>query len=100
MGITHDYPLFWPSIPTKLPTVTRPFRLDTVDRDWTYVFLCLPNWNEGQEHLANLSARGELMTAAKSNHMVHDDEPELVIDAIRRLHIGDSAQVAPSEKVN
>jgi len=58
------------------------------------------NWNEGQEHLANLSARGELMTAAKSNHMVHDDEPELVIDAIRRLHIGDSAQVAPSEKVN
>jgi len=56
------------------------------------------NWNEGQEHLANLSARGELITAAKSNHMVHDDEPELVIEAIQRLHIGDSAQVARAKR--
>jgi pimeloyl-ACP methyl ester carboxylesterase len=44
------------------------------------------NWSEGQEHLAALSTAGELIVAEKSNHMVHEDEPEVVIDAIRRVH--------------
>jgi pimeloyl-ACP methyl ester carboxylesterase len=46
------------------------------------------NWSEGQEHLAALSTRGELLVAANSNHMVQHDEPEVVIAAIRRLHDG------------
>jgi pimeloyl-ACP methyl ester carboxylesterase len=42
-------------------------------------------WSEGQKRLAALSANGTFIVAEKSNHMIHDDEPELVLDAIRRL---------------
>jgi len=42
-------------------------------------------WEEGQHRLAALSSRGRLVVATHSNHMVQNDEPELVIDAIRRV---------------
>ena len=42
-------------------------------------------WEDGQHRLAALSTRGELVVATQSNHMVQNDEPELVIDAIRRV---------------
>ncbi len=42
-------------------------------------------WEAGQERLAAMSTHGELVLAAKSNHMIQSDEPELVINAIRRV---------------
>ena len=42
-----------------------------------------PGWREGQERLAGLSSRGRLVVAHKSNHMIHAEEPELVLDAVR-----------------
>ncbi len=44
-----------------------------------------PGWLDGQRRLAALSTRGELVVATKSNHMIHAEEPELVLDAIRRV---------------
>jgi pimeloyl-ACP methyl ester carboxylesterase len=43
-------------------------------------------WTEGQRKLATLSTNSELIVAAKSNHMINNDEPQVVIDAIRRVH--------------
>ncbi len=43
-------------------------------------------WAEGQRKLAALSMNSELIVAAKSNHMINNDEPQVVIDAIRRVH--------------
>jgi pimeloyl-ACP methyl ester carboxylesterase len=42
-------------------------------------------WEAGQERLARLSTRGELIVAANSNHMIQADEPDLVVDAIERV---------------
>ncbi len=42
-------------------------------------------WREGQHRLALLSTRGELVVAEHSNHMVQSDQPDLVVDAIRRV---------------
>jgi hypothetical protein len=42
-------------------------------------------WREGQERLARLSTRGELVVATRSNHMVQSDQPDLVADAVRRV---------------
>jgi pimeloyl-ACP methyl ester carboxylesterase len=42
-------------------------------------------WTDGQKRLAALSTRSELIVAAKSNHMIQSDEPQLVVDAIRRV---------------
>jgi pimeloyl-ACP methyl ester carboxylesterase len=44
------------------------------------------NWSEGQQRLARLSTDSVLIVAEKSNHMIHIDEPQVVIDAIRRIH--------------
>jgi hypothetical protein len=44
------------------------------------------NWGEGQKRLAALSTDSVLIVAGKSNHMIQHDEPELVLDAIRRVH--------------
>ncbi len=38
-----------------------------------------------QADLAALSSRGELMVAAHSGHFVHQDEPEVVVAAIRKI---------------
>ena len=43
-------------------------------------------WDAGQKRLAALSTRGELIVAEKSNHMIHLDQPDLVVNAIHRVH--------------
>lgn len=43
-------------------------------------------WQEGQRKLAELSRQSELIVAARSNHMIYLDEPEVVVEAIRRVH--------------
>jgi|SRR5579863_1308877 len=43
-------------------------------------------WTEGQTRLAALSTNSLLIRANNSNHMIQMDEPELVVDAIRRVH--------------
>ena len=42
-------------------------------------------WSAGQQRLAALSTNGELVVAHNSNHMVQLDEPQVVVDAIRRV---------------
>lgn len=44
------------------------------------------NWSEAQRRLAALSKESMLVVASKSNHMIHQDEPELVLDAVLRVH--------------
>jgi len=43
------------------------------------------NWSDGQSQLAALSTDSVLIVAKDSNHMIQQDEPELVVDAIRRM---------------
>jgi pimeloyl-ACP methyl ester carboxylesterase len=43
-------------------------------------------WLDGQHRLAALSSRGTLIVAEHSNHMVHSDQPEIVVDAVRRVY--------------
>jgi pimeloyl-ACP methyl ester carboxylesterase len=45
------------------------------------------NHQEGQEQLAALSTNSVLIVAEKSSHAIPWDEPEVVIDAIRRVAI-------------
>jgi pimeloyl-ACP methyl ester carboxylesterase len=42
-------------------------------------------WAAGQQRLAALSTNGELVVAHNSNHMIQMDEPQVVVDAIRRV---------------
>jgi pimeloyl-ACP methyl ester carboxylesterase len=44
-----------------------------------------PFWRPGQERLARLSTRSELIVAEQSNHMVAFEQPELVLGALRRM---------------
>ena len=43
------------------------------------------NWRQLQQDLASLSERGCLMIARQSGHVVSVDQPEVVVDAIRRV---------------
>jgi hypothetical protein len=43
-------------------------------------------WSDGQKRLAALSANSLLIRAKNSNHSIQIDEPELVVDAVRRVH--------------
>jgi pimeloyl-ACP methyl ester carboxylesterase len=43
-------------------------------------------WAESQQRLARLTTNSEVIVAEKSNHLIHVDEPQLVIDAVRRVH--------------
>jgi pimeloyl-ACP methyl ester carboxylesterase len=43
-------------------------------------------WRDGQARLAALSSAGELIVAKNSNHMIQHDEPDLVVEVIRRIH--------------
>jgi hypothetical protein len=45
------------------------------------------NWSEGEARLAALSTNSLLIIAKNSNHMIEIDEPGLVVDAIRRVHV-------------
>lgn len=42
-------------------------------------------WDEGQRRLAKIFTNSTFIVAERSSHMIHDDEPELVVDAIRRI---------------
>ncbi|WP_410453336.1 alpha/beta fold hydrolase [Paenibacillus alvei] len=42
-------------------------------------------WQKGQRRMLNISSNSELIVAAKSGHMVIDDEPQLVVDVIREV---------------
>ena len=52
------------------------------------------HWAAGQGRLAALSTKGELIRAQKSNHMIHLDQPDLVVDAIQRVHASARAAVS------
>ncbi|MGA8273575.1 MAG: alpha/beta hydrolase, partial [Candidatus Sulfotelmatobacter sp.] len=43
-------------------------------------------WAASQQRLTMLSSQSTLVTAEKSNHMIHLDQPEIVIDAVRKTH--------------
>jgi pimeloyl-ACP methyl ester carboxylesterase len=43
-------------------------------------------WSENQTRLAALSSNSELIVARRSNHLIHVDEPEVVVEAIRRVY--------------
>src|SRR5262249_10734145 len=43
-------------------------------------------WREGQERIVKLSSNSRLIVAEKSNHMTPVEEPDAVIDAIRRVY--------------
>ena len=43
-------------------------------------------WLAAQHRLAALSGRSSLTVAHSSNHMIHLDQPELVIDLVRQMH--------------
>lgn len=42
-------------------------------------------WQTGQRRLLNISSNSKLIVAEKSGHMVIDDEPQLVVEAIREV---------------
>lgn len=44
------------------------------------------DWAAGMERNATLSRNSRLIMAPKSNHMIHLDEPALVVDAVRRVY--------------
>lgn len=43
-------------------------------------------WLDGQHRLAGLSTDSELIVAEKSSHLIFLDEPELIVDSVRRVH--------------
>jgi len=58
------------------------------------------SWRAGQEHLAALSTNSVFRVAEQANHMVQNDDPQAVIEAIRsvvaRVRNARSAGVTPS----
>ena len=48
-------------------------------------------WREGQYALARLSTDSEVIVAEKSSHLVYMDEPELIVESVRRVHAAVSA---------
>jgi pimeloyl-ACP methyl ester carboxylesterase len=73
----------WPAgtfgaLPLVVVTHGQPFPgpLATVER----------HWGAGQQRLAALSTNSRLVVAKNSNHMIQDDEPAVVVDAIRRAY--------------
>jgi pimeloyl-ACP methyl ester carboxylesterase len=53
-------------------------------------------WNQMQEELATLSTRGTREIAAESEHYIQYDQPELVVDAVRRIVVAARDQEAGS----
>jgi pimeloyl-ACP methyl ester carboxylesterase len=43
------------------------------------------SWQEMQAEIASLSARGRRIVAEKSGHMIHHDQPELVVEAVAEV---------------
>ena len=57
------------------------------------------NWSQGQAELAALSTGSVLVVAKNSNHMIQQDEPAVIVEAIRRVHsaVKKGASLADSE---
>ena len=68
--ISHGKPAPLPKSPGITPDVER--RYEEV-------------WQELQAELAALSTKGELVVARESGHAIQLDQPELVVDAVRRI---------------
>jgi pimeloyl-ACP methyl ester carboxylesterase len=60
-----------------------------------FAALLEPGWQDGQRRLAALSSRGHLVVAHRSTHMIQVEEPDLVIDAVRRV-LGEAS--VPAER--
>ncbi len=45
----------------------------------------LPNWPEAQQHMAGISPNGRLIVVGGSGHLIHWDQPAVVIDAVRQV---------------
>jgi pimeloyl-ACP methyl ester carboxylesterase len=43
------------------------------------------NWSDGQRRLAALSSNSQFIVSPKSSHMIHDDDPELLLASIRHM---------------
>jgi pimeloyl-ACP methyl ester carboxylesterase len=43
-------------------------------------------WSDGLRRVCQLSTDSELIVAAKSGHLIYVDEPELVVESVRRVH--------------
>jgi pimeloyl-ACP methyl ester carboxylesterase len=54
-------------------------------------------WTDSQERLARLSENNELIVAERSNHLIYLDEPQLVVDAVRRVHAAARDGISLSE---
>jgi pimeloyl-ACP methyl ester carboxylesterase len=55
-------------------------------------FLVLESgWLAAQRRLAALSTRAVLITAENSNHMIHLEQPDLVVDVVREMHTAAAA---------
>lgn len=56
-------------------------------------------WSEGLRRLSNLSTDSELITAEKSGHLIYLDQPELVVESVRRVHaaVRNGARLTSSE---
>jgi pimeloyl-ACP methyl ester carboxylesterase len=55
-------------------------------------------WTDGQDRLSHLSSDSALIVAEKSGHLIHIDEPELVVESVRRVHaaVRDGTRLANS----
>ncbi|MCM3164730.1 alpha/beta fold hydrolase [Metabacillus litoralis] len=42
-------------------------------------------WNEMQREILDISSNGELIIAENSAHYIQNDEPEVIVDAVKRL---------------
>jgi pimeloyl-ACP methyl ester carboxylesterase len=64
------------ALPLAVITHGQPFPFAVLER----------NWSQGQASLAALSSNSLLTVATRSNHMIQIDEPDLVVEVIRRIH--------------
>ncbi|MGH9141119.1 MAG: alpha/beta fold hydrolase, partial [Vicinamibacterales bacterium] len=83
MGVELSKRPWRANIPLVVLTRTPPAATDTDPRGRI--------WQELQQELATRSPRGEHVIASKSGHYIQNDEPALVIGAIRRV-VGGAAK--------
>jgi hypothetical protein len=57
-------------------------------------------WREGQEKLAALSTNSLLIVAEKANHMIHLEEPSVVLDGKERGHCSASRRKPEEPRVS
>ncbi len=43
-------------------------------------------WKDGLERVCRLSSNSELVMAHKSGHLIYMDEPDLIVESVRRVH--------------